>query len=233
LKQNETEFQKQYEKNPSQLCPRQEISRFLAHYEIFKHALEVPGSFAEVGVFKGAGLLTWVQLASILCPGDTSRKVYGFDNFRGFERLHEKDGEDIPAADITKGGWNPAEFFPHLQSLIDKVEQEKMLPSSKMVHLIEGDISKTAPDFSKHYPGVRFSLLHIDVDLYEPTLSTLEHLYPLVSPGGVIIVDEYALAHWGATEALQDYFKGKLPPMKKLNFYTNPGGFFIKPQDSL
>jgi predicted O-methyltransferase YrrM len=74
-------------------------------------------------------------------------------------------------------------------------------------------------------------LLHIDVDLYEPTLSALQHLYPLVSPGGVVIIDEYALAHWGATEALQDYFQGKLPNMQKLNFYTNPGGFFIKPSE--
>ena len=94
--------------------------------------------------------------------------------------------------------------------------------------MIEGDISKTSLDFSSKYPGTRFSLLNIDVDLYEPTLSTLENLYPLVSPGGIIVVDEYALCNWGATEALQDYFKGKLPLMKKLNHYTNPGGYFIK-----
>jgi len=225
------ELQIQFEQNPSMLCPRQEISRFLAHYEIFKLALNIPGSFAEVGVYKGAALLTWVQLLNIFAPGDTSRKVYGFDNFKGFEKIHEKDGKEIPSAGKHAGGWNPTTFYPHLLELIKKIENSKMLPKSKTVHLIEGDISLTAPEFKKNHPGVQFSLLHIDVDLYEPTLSSLEHLYPLVSPGGVVIIDEYALAHWGATKALQDFFKGKLPEMKKLNFYTNPGGYFIKPYD--
>jgi len=215
------------------LCPRQEISRFLAHYEIFKTALKVPGSFAEVGVFKGAGLLTWLQLLSILTPGDTSRKIYGFDNFKGFEKLHKKDGKKILSGDIVKGGWNPGKFYPELIALIDKVEKEKMLPSSKTIHLVEGDVSKTLPNFNKNYPGTRFSLLHIDVDLYEPTMSTLKYLYPLVSPGGVVIIDEYGLANWGATEALQDFFGGNLPEMKKINFYTNPGGYFIKPYSQI
>jgi hypothetical protein len=136
----ETEFQLQYAQNPSMLCPRQEISRFLAHYEIFKMAITVPGSFAEVGVFKGAGLLTWTQLLSIFCPGDTSRKVYGFDNFTGFESLHDKDGQVIIEADIVQGGWNPSAFYPTLLKLIQKVETQKMLPNSKSVHLVEGDV---------------------------------------------------------------------------------------------
>jgi len=226
----ENEFQLQYGQNPSILCPRQEISRFLAHYEIFKLALNVPGSIAEVGVFKGASLLSWVHFLSILTPGDTSRKVYGFDNFSGFTSVSDRDlgNGDKDASDIQIGGWNPAEYYPSLLENIERVERGKMLPTSKCVHLIEGDIAETAATFNENYPGTRFALLHLDIDLYEPTLSALQYLYPLVSPGGIVIVDEFALAQWGASEALDDYFGGKLPMMRKLNHYTNPGGYFVK-----
>ena len=142
-----------------------------------------------------AGLLTWVHLLSIFCPGDTSRKVYGFGKLKGFEKMHIKDGESIDEFDLKKGGWNPGAFYPELIKLIEKVEKDKIIPQSKSKRLIEGDISKTSPEFRSKYPGTRFSLLHIEVDLYEPKLSTFENLYPLVSTGGIIVIDEYGLCN--------------------------------------
>ena len=56
---------------------------------------------------------------------------------------------------------------------------------------MQGDVRETIPD--KVNAGPPNFLLNLDVDLYEPTLIALEHLYPKVISGGVVIVDEYAM----------------------------------------
>ena len=43
-------------------------------------------------------------------------------------------------------------------------------------------------------PGFRISLLHMDLDVEEPTLKALEALWPKVCKGGVVIFDEYAIS---------------------------------------
>ena len=48
------------------------------------------------------------------------------------------------------------------------------------------------------------ALLRLDTDWYESTLHELEHLYPRLGRGGVIIIDDYG--HWqGARKAVDEY----------------------------
>jgi hypothetical protein len=49
-------------------------------------------------------------------------------------------------------------------------------------------------------PGVRFSLVHFDCDLYRPTKAALAAIWPRVARGGVLIFDEYAIPAWGGRE---------------------------------
>jgi hypothetical protein len=60
------------------------LARFIAHYEIFKDTLGVPGSIVEVGVFHGSSLMTWAKLCEIFCPRDFRKTVFGFDTSTGF-----------------------------------------------------------------------------------------------------------------------------------------------------
>lgn len=64
---------------------RRDLPRLLAHYELFKHIKEMPGSIVELGVFLGDGLFTWANLLETFCPGDRSRRVYGFEHFDGYK----------------------------------------------------------------------------------------------------------------------------------------------------
>lgn len=207
---------------------RFDLSRFLAHVELCKMALNVPGSFVECGVYKGVGLLTWAKLLDMFCPGDTSRKVFGFDNFKGFPSLSEQDGAANPKSGKVSGGWNPKNSKAELDYFLELFQRDKFLPRSQMIELIEGDIRETAARFVKRYPGLGVALLHLDVDLYEPTLAALKAFYPKVVNGGVVVVDEYALKDWGATKAVEEFFDGKPPVFRKFPFFTNPGGYFIK-----
>ncbi len=74
------------------------LSRFLAHYEIFKKVIELPGCIAELGVFRGSSMLTFAKLLEIFNPGDRARKVIGFDHFQGLQGFNPLDGENVYSA---------------------------------------------------------------------------------------------------------------------------------------
>ena len=78
-------------KNFAVLARRQALKRFLAHVELFKMTLDVPGDIAEFGVFRGLGLFTWANLLEAYCIGDRTKVVIGFDNWQGFTGFSEQD----------------------------------------------------------------------------------------------------------------------------------------------
>src|SRR5437660_1786542 len=71
------------------LSRRQALKRFLAHVELFKMTLDIPGDIAELGVFRGLGLMTWANLLEAYCIGDRTKVVWGFDNWKGFTSFTE------------------------------------------------------------------------------------------------------------------------------------------------
>jgi len=173
--------------------------------------------------------MTWAKLVEIFCPGDTFKKIFGFDTFSGFPDLSKKDGEIIQNRDKKVGGFNAKSFLPILKQIIEINQRDSMIPRFERVSLVQGDIRKTIPTFVKKNPGIRISLLHIDLDLYEPTKAALNYLYPLVSPGGVVLLDEYAMSDFqGEGLAFDEYFGDKKPKVTKFSFTPTPGGYFIK-----
>ena len=206
------------------------LARFLARYELFRVVKDLPGCVLECGVYRGAGLLTWAKLAEIFCTGDRTKKIIGFDNFKGFESLHPKDGPEMSKRSKVVGGWNPSEFYDELLEHIETFEMDSYVPRAPRIELVEGSIEKTAPDFISKNSGIRISILNIDMDIYEPTLAALENFYDLVVPGGIIILDEYGIEAWGGeAKAFDDFFAGKnKPELKKLPFYSLPGAYFVK-----
>jgi len=70
---------------------RQDLTRLLARYEIFKRVLPVKGSIIECGVNRGFGLMSWAKFSAVLEPVNLTRRIYGFDSFEGFPSIHAKD----------------------------------------------------------------------------------------------------------------------------------------------
>lgn len=206
------------------------FAKFLAHIEIFNKVLGLPGSIVECGVFKGASLLTFAKLIEVHCPGDTLKRVIGFDTFSGFASLNEKDGAPDERRGRIKGGWNSGIFKPALDQMIEILQRDSMVPRFKRIELVEGDITVTAPTYVEKNPGLRISLLHLDLDLYEPTLAALGSLYPLVVPGGIVLLDEYGMETWpGESAAFDEFFGDHRPHLLKFPYISSPGGYFIKP----
>lgn len=213
------------------LARRQWLKRFLAHSEMFKLTLDVPGDIAELGVFRGAGLFTWANLLETFCVGDRTKIVYGFDNWKGFEELLPEDGREDVAGQKIAGGFSPESFYEELIDAISIFDEDRFVSWKSRIKLIEGNIEETMFRFVEDNPGVRFSLVHFDCDLYKPTKAALEALWPRLSRGGIFLFDEYAIHNWpGETQAVDEYFADKPNVrIRKLEWNNVPAGYVIKP----
>jgi hypothetical protein len=213
------------------LARRQWLKRFLAHIELFQKTLEVPGDIAELGVFRGLGLMTWANLLEAYCIGDRTKTVYGFDNWKGFVKFDQQDGVSNDIGNKTLGGFNPESFHQELLDAVAIYDSDRFIPWKSRVKLIDGQIEQTVFDFVDQNPGVRFSLIHFDCDLYAPTKAALEALWSRVSRGGVLLFDEYSIPDWpGETQAVDEFLEDK-PDIKLKTFsWTNaPAAFLVKP----
>jgi hypothetical protein len=208
---------------------RRELPRLLAHWELFKLIKDLPGSVVELGVYFGAGMFSFAKMLETFCPGDRSRKVYGFDTFDGYSGFTSNDGsaEHWVKDSIGKKRSN----FELMTKLCEINNLDGFIAGVERSVIIRGDVTKTVPTFASSPNGLRISLLYFDTNLYEPTLVGLEHLYPLVVPGGVVAFNAYGIPPWeGEARAFEKYFgiTGQ-PALKKWEYSNIPSAYFLKP----
>lgn len=179
---------------------RQNATRFLSLYEIFKKVLDVKGSVIECGVYRGFGLMTWALLSSVLEPVNLTRRVYGFDSFEGFPSTDNKDEGRLGKPDVATFDTN---VYDELIELIKAYDDNRYLGHIYKVELIKGNAVKTIPEFIKKNPHLVVSLLFLDFDLYEPTKAAIENFLPRMPKGSIIAFDELDNPLWpGETMAL-------------------------------
>ncbi len=208
---------------------RVHLKRFLAHYELFRQTINVPGDIVELGVFRGTSLMAWANFLEIRNMGDRQKKVIGFDNFKGFEKFSPEDGAESPKVQKVVGGFDPSGFEEALRDAIAIYDQDRFIPFKPRVELVKGDIAATIPEYVAQHPGLRISLLHFDVDLYGPTKKALDVLWPLVAPGGVVAFDEYGIQPWeGESRAVDEFFRGQRVELIRFDWSSNPGAYLIK-----
>ncbi|MBY0282266.1 MAG: TylF/MycF family methyltransferase [Alphaproteobacteria bacterium] len=205
------------------------LKKFLAHYELYQKVVDVPGDIVELGVFRGSSLMSFANFVEIRNMGDRQKRIIGFDNFTGFTELEEKDGKEDKKVEKVVGGFDSSSFETALRDAINIFDQDRFIPYKPRVHLVKGDIEKTIPKYVEENPGLRISLLHFDVDLYRPTITALEYLWPLVVKGGVVIFDEYGIPPWeGEAKAVDEFFADHKIKLRRFDWASNPGAFLIK-----
>jgi len=180
---------------------RQEIARFLCRYEIFKRQLNVKGSIVECGVHHGGGLLTWAQMSATLEPYNYHRKVIGFDTFSGFPTVAPQDGHGENARVGAFG--EDYDVYSELTNTIAAFDSNRFINQKQKVELVKGDANLTIPKYLAENQHLLISLLYLDFDIYEPTITALTHLLPRMPKGGVVAFDEVNNSDWpGETLAL-------------------------------
>ncbi|WPK12393.1 TylF/MycF/NovP-related O-methyltransferase [Lysinibacillus louembei] len=179
---------------------KRSLSRFVVKYEIYKQILNVNGVIIECGVFNGAGLFTWAQLANIFEPTNYNRKIIGFDTFEGFPNVNEQDNSEIHKPQI---GDLRGDSLKELNKAIEKYNSERHLSHIENVELIKGDFLTTSTDYLQKNKHLLVSLLYLDFDLYEPTKRALDIFLPRMGKGSIICFDELNCENYpGETLAL-------------------------------
>ena len=184
---------------------RQDMSRFLAKYELFRLALPVNGSVVECGVFAGGGLMGWYHFSAIHEPYNHSRRLIGFDTFDGFPSVDAKDTAGS-SEHLHEGAFRINDSVQQeLEALAAIHDRNRPIGHIPKIQLVKGDANKTIPAFVKENKHLLISLLYLDFDLYGPTKTALEHLLPRVVAGGIVAFDELNCADFpGETVALME-----------------------------
>lgn len=195
------------------------MGNIMAHYELYKMIINLPGDVIELGVFKGGSIIQFATFRELL-ENERARKIIGFDMFGAFPQCKKVESDKKFVKD-----WNEQ----HDGEFLSKNDIYKSLEHKKIknVELIKGDICKTVDEYLVKNPYTRVSLLHIDTDVYEPAKAGLEKLFHRVVRGGVIIFDDYATIE-GETKAIEEFLDDKDYILKKFTFSHTKPSYIIK-----
>jgi hypothetical protein len=165
----------------------------------------IPGALVECGVWRG-GCAMAMALAVIdeseLVGVPLDRDLWLYDTFTGMTAPTE--------VDLTHTGKTAAEVLarfapgdPRLACGLDEVRANVELTDwpPERAHFVAGPVEDTLPGAAPE----RIALLRLDTDWYASTRHELEHLFPRLVSGGVLIIDDYG--HWqGSRRAVDEYF---------------------------
>jgi O-methyltransferase len=179
--------------------------RLYALIEAVRYVVEsgIPGSIVECGVWKGGSMMAVALMLHELKSCD--RELHLFDTFAGMPRPRDVDAnfEGEQAADIFEALRTGDDSSDYCRAQFQEV-QDALLSTgypSEFIHLVKGKVEET---ISGNAPA-SIALLRLDTDWYESTKYELEHLFPRLVPGGVLIIDDYG--HWkGCKRAVDEYF---------------------------
>ena len=167
-------------------------------------AASVPGDIVECGVWRGGSMMA--AALTLMACSDTSRSLHLFDTFEGMSAPTAPDvavnGEH--AATLLTAPRSTDPQSPWCYAGIEDVRAAMAsteYPADR-IHYVQGRVEDTLPAKAP----TRIAVLRLDTDWYESTKHELTHLYPLLCPGGVLIIDDYG--HWaGCRKAVDEYFE--------------------------
>lgn len=172
------------------------------HYVIDNN---IGGDFVECGVWRGGNA---ILAKSIIERRASQKKVWLYDTFEGMTEPGEKDvhrstGEDALNKYIKTKTSNGSEWcYSDIEEVRNNFAQANL--TSRGLHFVKGDVAKTLEEQGNLPTSI--SVLRLDTDWYESTLAELNALYPIVSVGGVVLLDDYGT--WeGQKVAVDEYWK--------------------------
>jgi len=174
----------------------------------------VPGDLIECGAWRGGACI--FMRAILAAYGVKDRVVWAADSFEG-----------LPVPDEVKYSedhiWRGGEMAVSLEEVQDNFRKYGLL--DEQVKFLKGFFKDTLPQA----PIARIAVLRVDGDLYESVMQTLEYLYPKVSAGGYIILDDYKDSLPPAKKAVDDYRRahGITTPIERIDY---SGAFWRKEQ---
>lgn len=198
-------FQYKFQYQPPNLC---------LLYNLLVEATKASGSVVEAGCFQGA---TTIWLCKALEALEIHKNYYALDTFSGFVEEHIN-------YESTYRGKNKAKMMSDF-SINSQKWFDRTMSVNNITNVISIQTDISTYDFSS-LGEICFAL--IDVDLYIPVSLSLKQLYPLISPGGIIAVDDCQdnRLYDGALQAYKEFVDQNQLPFDVMN---NKIGIIRKP----
>jgi len=153
---------------------------------LVKNTRKIKGDIAEVGVYQGGS-------ARVICKYKGKKHLYLIDTFEGLPRTKRSDRNKVINKIYKKGQ------YPSTMEMV-----KKSLSSFDDVYIYKDFFSADYRTLN----GKKFSLVHLDLDIFQSTLDCLTYFYPRMCKGGVIITHDYQSAS-GVKRAFDQFFKNK------------------------
>lgn len=197
------------------------LARILFMNDVYAKILSVHGSIIEFGTRWGQNLALFQNLRAMYEPYNHNRKIIGFDTFKGFPVVNEKD-----KGHAYIGGYavTPA-YEKYLEKILDFHEAENPISHIKKYQIVKGDSVVKLKRYLNENPHLIIALAYFDFDIYEPTKECLELIRSHLTKGSVIVFDELNRQDFpGETIALKevmgvDAYKICRSPYSRVNSY--------------
>jgi O-methyltransferase len=183
----------------------------------YLHSAGIAGDFVECGVYKGGSMMA-VALTLLDCQ-ETDRDLHLYDTFEGMPRPGEMDVDawGQPASATFEKQRTSEDSSGWVNCSLDSVRaamQSTGYPLAR-THFHKGLVEETIP--SPNLSSI--ALLRLDTDWYSSTLHELQYLYPLVSKGGMVLIDDYG-HYQGAKQAVDEFFnaRGQRPFLHRIDY---------------
>jgi O-methyltransferase len=175
---------------------------------------DVPGDIIEAGVWRGGAAI--LARAVLAARGVTDRKVIVADSFEGLPPPSEQYPLDAGSRNHT---------YEQLAVSLEEVQANfaRFALLDEQVVFVKGWFSDTMPLIEAE----RLAILRLDGDLYVSTIDPLVHLYDRLSPGGWVILDDWAVSP-PVQQAVRDFFAPR-GPMPSVQLIDRVGVYFEKP----
>ena len=181
-------------------------------------AAGIAGDLAECGVWRGGSCM--LMALGLIRAGDTGRHIYMYDTFEGHPRPDPDKDVDLwgnrgidewrrQEEAGTLGEWGVASLAEVRGNLLSTG-----YPAERLI-FVQGMVETTVPGNTP----ANLALLRLDTDWYESTRVALQHLYPKLAEGGVLIIDDYG--HYrGQRQAVDEYFAeiGEKPLLHRIDY---------------
>lgn len=185
--------------------------------ELVGRIRHVAGDFVECGVYRGQTLLT---MALHLKQAGEVRLVHGFDSFEGFD---DSVDYDLALAGQTDSELRRGGFGDTSIEIVKRRLHALTLENSVRLH--QGFFQQTLNRLS----GTQIAFAHIDCDIYASYKVCLEQIYPIMSSGGIILLDEYNDDHWpGCNKAVDEFLFDKPENLQAIEKNNNRKYFIVK-----
>jgi hypothetical protein len=189
--------------------------KLIAHYELFKKIAHLDGSIIKCGITAEEGFTRFAMFKE-MAGADIQQKMIAFQKI---QPLFEEEINEFGTVTLKVKNSRISVETIHETLSKNGIHQE--------VQFVPGVVCESIPEFLIENPELKISLLNVDLDDYDGTMTSLEFLYPRLVPGGILIIDNY-YKHQSEYHAVNDYFHPRKVIINNFSIDRGPH-YIIKP----